>query len=243
MFLLYNRRMKNWIIFEDKKILVVHKPAGLAVQNSSYGQQDLESLLKNYLKEKQSDSEDRVPYLGIVHRLDQPVEGLLVFAKTKEAAGDLSRQVSGGQMEKRYLALVQGTEVEKGETILSDYLVKDGKTHRARVAQRGEKNARQARLSYRLLKQWEQEALVEIKLFTGRYHQIRVQMAHAGLPLIGDRKYNPKPGNDPLALCAYALVFRYPGSGEKMSFEIPRKELNRYFREEKGERFSWEKNV
>lgn len=230
-FLLYNRHMKNWIIFEDKKILVVHKPAGLAVQNRSYGQPDLESLLKNYLKENQAGTGDKIPYLGIVHRLDQPVEGLLVFAKTKEAAKDLSRQVSSGQMEKRYLAVVHGENLEEDEVFLTDYLIKDEKTHMAKVVRQGEKNAREARLSYRLIRQWEEEALVEIRLFTGRFHQIRVQMAHAGLPISGDRKYNPRSGGDALALCAYALVFRYPGSRKKMSFEIPRKELTGYFRE------------
>ncbi|MGI6008335.1 MAG: RluA family pseudouridine synthase [Ruminococcus sp.] len=223
--------MKNWIIFEDEKILVVHKPAGLAVQTRSFGQPDLESILKNYLKEKQRGGRDTVPYLGVIHRLDQPVEGLLVFGKTREAAKDLSLQSAGGQMEKRYLAVVSGRVQSEEEVFLSDYLVKDGKTHMARIAQPGEENAREARMSYRLLEQRSQEALVEIRLFTGRFHQIRVQMAHAGLPLTGDRKYNPEAGRGDLALCAYALVFRYPGSKKRMSFELSRTELKRYYEE------------
>lgn len=223
--------MKDWIVFEDKKILVVHKPAGLAVQNRSFGRPDLESMLKKYLKEEETGAKNRIPYLGIVHRLDQPVEGLLVFAKDKAAAADLSRQITNGQMEKRYLAIVCGKLKTREEVFLRDWMVRDGKTHMARIADRGEKGAKEARLSYRLLKQWDQEALVEICLDTGRFHQIRLQMAHAGLPLAGDRKYNPDGGGDSLALCAYALAFHYPGDQKRMVFELPKSKLKRFYRE------------
>ena len=223
--------MRDWIVYEDEKILVVHKPAGLAVQNRSFGRQDLESMLKNYLKEKEKGPENRIPYLGIVHRLDQPVEGLLVFARDKKTAGDLSRQITEGKMEKRYLAIVQGIPESTEEVFLKDWIVRDGKTRMARIANRGESGAGEARLSYRLLKQWDQEALVEIHLDTGRFHQIRVQMAHAGLPLAGDRKYNPGGGEGSLALCAYALAFHYPGNQKRMFFELPKSKLQRFYRE------------
>lgn len=117
------KRIEDMIIFEDREILVCHKPAGFAVQNARIGTMDMESMIKNYLASKQP---EKVPYVAVVHRLDQPVEGVLVFAKTQKAARELSAQISGGKMKKEYLAVTYG-KIEKEEGVLEDYLKKTEK--------------------------------------------------------------------------------------------------------------------
>lgn len=224
------RNLENNIIYEDSEMIVVRKPSGIAVQSARFGQMDLESALKNYLVRQQHTGEDGIPYLGVVHRLDQPVEGLVIFGKTKEAARGLSRQLTEGTMDKYYLAIVESQDVPE-EGTLEHYLVKDGKGNYSRVAERTEKNAKRALLNYRLLEQKKNRALVEIKLLTGRHHQIRVQMAYAGMPLAGDKKYNVKAEDEALALCAYKLQCMHPVTGNRLSFQIPKNELGGYYRD------------
>lgn len=215
------------ILYEDKDIIVCHKPAGIATQTARVGQADMVSEVANYLKS---------PYVGVVHRLDQPVEGILVFAKNKVAAANLSRQAAGEAMKKEYLALVCGENIApRGELV--DYLLKDGKTNTSRVVPPEVKGAKKARLEYEVIKEIQPEsgdsgqcclALVRICLHTGRHHQIRVQMANAGMPLLGDHKYGGQTalevsaglGIRGTALCAYRLAFDHPKSGERMQFEI-----------------------
>ncbi len=214
------------IVFEDSQVLVCRKEAGLAVQSGRVGAPDLVSMLKNRLWER----EGKEPYLGVVHRLDQPVEGLLVFAKTKKAAASLSAQVQDGRMVKQYLAV---TLPEKEEIPvqgrLEDWLLQDRASNSSRIVPKETRGARKAVLEYRILKTWnvpggEKEsraALAQIRLFTGRHHQIRVQMAGAGMPLAGDRKYgsgNFGKGDFP-ALCAWSLAFIHPGTGKEMAFQ------------------------
>lgn len=202
------------ILYEDTMVLVVRKPSGTAVQTKSFGQKDMESLLKNYLAGKGASG-----YLGIVHRLDQPVEGVMVFAKTPKAAASLSAQAAGTDMEKEYLAVVCGVPKEiKAE--LKDYLLKDGRTNTSRVVPKGTKGAKEAVLTYEMLGTEAAHSLVRVKLKTGRHHQIRVQMAHAGMPLCGDSKYNPGDGFRQVGLCAYRLTFAHPGSGKRMTFSV-----------------------
>lgn len=174
------------IIYEDDAIIVCEKEAGIAVQTKKIGQKDMESMLRTYRMQKGEPS-----YIGVIHRLDQPVRGVMVFAKTKEAAADLSRQVSEKTADKYYYAVVDG--VPKNETdTLEDYLLKDGKTNLSKVVEKNVKGAKRAELSYEVLEKSETQALLKIKLSTGRHHQIRVQMEHAGYPLSCDRKYNLK---------------------------------------------------
>ncbi|MCD7957023.1 MAG: pseudouridine synthase [Lachnospiraceae bacterium] len=317
------------ILYEDKEILVCHKPAGIPVQSASVREKDMVSILKNHLADKDApgythkESSDCVsnPYgiprrqmggdgvsgLYVVHRLDQPVEGVLVFAKTKRAAADLSRQITDGSMKKTYWAVVeispdvetipnaefsdaelpdvelsdmktlhaktlyakseeqadQHGQQEPGEWhTLVDYLVKNGRNNTSYVSDRRDKAAKRAELQYRILKEWTGEnvsklqenrvsgvsktsddlavsgesetsdypakktlALAEINLKTGRHHQIRVQMAHAGMPLVGDRKYNPQcdrqsNGQTTLALCAVSLTFRHPTTKKIETFTV-----------------------
>lgn len=227
-------QVETCILYEDTDILVCHKPAGLAVQNARMGRMDLESGLKNYLAEKQSKkvlsagmSPDRPPYLAVIHRLDQPVEGLLVFAKTPLAAKELNRQLMAGKIGKYYLAV---TDQKPGlpESILEDELKKDGKTNTSQVVPKGTPGSKHAKLSYRLLEEITdartaggKKYLLEIHLDTGRHHQIRVQMSHAGMPLVGDRKYHPEGMSGlPLGLCAYRLEFIHPRTGKAMQYHI-----------------------
>ena len=207
----------DYILYEDNDIIVCHKPAGIAVQNARVGAMDMESGLKNYLAKKEP---GKIPYLGVVHRLDQPVEGILVFAKTHSAAGKLSRQMSAGQMRKHYLAVTEKRPVQT-EGVLEDFLKKDGKTNTSSVVSPGTAGAKKARLHFTLVKEHQEKYLLAITLETGRHHQIRVQMAHAGMPLVGDRKYNPdgKEGIS-LGLCANRLEFCHPGDGKKMKFQV-----------------------
>ncbi len=208
------------IIYEDNDILVCHKQAGIAVQTRRIGQADMESELKNYRISKGEE-----PYIGVIHRLDQPVEGLLVFAKNPASAANLSKQVAARQIAKYYYALVHMPENDQLENPvwipLTDYMIKDGRTNTARIVSEKTPGAKQAKLEYRIVRCHEGIALLDIHLHTGRHHQIRVQMAHAGMPLVGDRKYgDDNSENRGLALCAYRLEFSHPASGEKMSFEI-----------------------
>ena len=206
------------ILYEDDTILVCHKPAGVAVQTKRLGQADMESLLKNYRVGK-----GEPPYIGVVHRLDQPVEGVMVFAKTKEAASALSRQIAAKLTDKYYYAMVDGIPKKKKD-ILEDYLLRDGRTNTSAVVRKGTPEAKCAKLSYEVLEQKGERAILRIKLETGRHHQIRVQLSHAGMPIVGDRKYNFKENMTPsgmqLALCSYQIGFNHPKSHKNLTFEI-----------------------
>ena len=209
------------ILYEDKDILVAEKPAGVPTESRRIGTADMVSLLKNYLAEK---NPGRPPYLGLIHRLDQPVQGIIVFGKNSKAAAALSAQISQGTMEKIYRAVVCGILPEKGT--LSDYLLKDGRTNTSRVVPKGTPGAKPGKLNYQRLEviPGEELSLAEIHLLTGRHHQIRVQMAHAGAPLWGDNKYNPefiqKPGYEPISLRAFHLSFLHPETGKPMNFTL-----------------------
>ena len=207
------------ILYEDDAIIVCVKPAGVATQTKQIGQKDMESMLRTYRMQKGEPS-----YIGVVHRLDQPVSGVMVFAKTKEAAADLSKQVSTKMADKYYYAVTDGVP-DKAKGTLEDYLLRDGKTNLSKIVTSKENGAKRAELSYEVLAKTDAKALLNIKLATGRHHQIRVQTAYAGWPLVGDRKYNFKanmtPGSEPMGLCSYKLGFNHPVTKKKMEFEIP----------------------
>lgn len=226
--------MNYKIIYEDKDIIVCHKMAGFPVQTGKIGALDLVSELKNYVSKNEKNS-----YIGVVHRLDQPVEGLIMFAKNQKAAGILSKQLTGGFMNKCYYAVVSGIpNCEK--MLLTDYLIKDAKTNTSSVT--SQEKGKESSLEFTLMKQKKIEengyALLDIHLLTGRHHQIRVQMANAGYALLGDKKY----GNDisrklsdrlnvkHVALCAYKLRFIHPMTKKKMEFCIqPENEIFEQF--------------
>ncbi len=213
------------ILYEDEAILVCIKEAGVATQTKQMGQKDMESILKNYRVSK-----GELPYIGIVHRLDQPVSGVMVFAKTKDAAADLSRQIATKAADKYYYAVTDGVPEAKHSLkarcgTLEDYLLRDGKANISKVVTKGTEGAKRAELSYEVLTQNGTCAIVRIKLETGRHHQIRVQMANAGWPLVGDKKYNfkenMKSSYGTLSLCSYKIAFKHPVTKKKMEFEIP----------------------
>ena len=209
------------ILFEDDHVLVVKKDAGIPVQAGKMRMMDLQGLIKNELYRRNRKGGE--PYLGLIHRLDQPVEGVMVFAKTPFAAGALSEQVTDGRMKKHYLALLCGKPSEDSGKLV-DYLVKDGRTNTSSVVKEQNKDAKRAELNYQVLKRYEDTTLVEVELITGRHHQIRVQMANAGWPLYGDTKYNPKfqevMEHVQTALCAYKLSFVHPKTKKVMEFCI-----------------------
>lgn len=221
---MWTGKIEDYILYEDNAMIVCHKPAGLAVQNARIGAMDMESALKNYLAFTQT--QGKMPYLGIVHRLDQPVEGVLVFAKTPQAAEKLSRQIADRTMEKIYLAVTY-KKPDKEEGKLEDFLKKDGKTNTSSVTAAGVPGSKKSRLFYKVEEvvfdeqEGKEKYLLRIHLETGRHHQIRVQTAHAGFPLAGDLKYGTAGKTRvSLGLCAEALTFMHPSAKKKMQFRI-----------------------
>ena len=201
------------IIYEDNHLLVVEKPINVPVQADKSGDEDLLSMLKKYLKEKYNKPGD--VYLGLVHRLDRPVGGVMVFAKTSKAASRLSKQIQKHEFKKIYMAVTQGKVSENG--IFKDKLKKDEKTNITMVSEDG----KEAELSYNLVGFLNNLSLVRISLKTGRSHQIRVQFASRKIPLYGDQKYNPNAVKDQIALFASKIEFKHPITKEVMSFELP----------------------
>lgn len=259
--------MKTEIIYEDTDVLVIRKPVGFATQTARVGQADVVSELKNYLAASGAAGQ---PYLGIIHRLDQPVEGLLVFAKNKKAAAALTKQLgeqgTDHSLDKQYYAVLCGKPFrEEGE--LTDYMYKDmqktgkavivenymedsGKSNSMETEKPGDSTGsrsgitpKKAVLQYRILQtvrtlSGEDISLAYIRIDTGRFHQIRAQMAHAGMGLLGDEKYadeavkacSRRLGIRNVALCAGSIAFVHPVTGERLHFDTrPRSEAFSFF--------------
>lgn len=217
--------MKVEILFEDKDIIVCVKPYGMPVQSDKSRDIDVLSYLKNYIYEKEELEEE--PYLAMIHRLDRPVGGIMVFAKNKEAAAKLSDEVQDGGMTKFYQVVVTG-QMPDDMGLLEDYLLKDGKTNTTKVVKKGTKGAKYAALQYEVLDMFETDkgilSYLLIELKTGRHHQIRVQLASRGAGIYGDTKYNPmfqkvKKAYKQIALFATRLEFTHPVTGEHMVFK------------------------
>lgn len=213
------------ILFEDADIIVCVKPQGMPAQNDKSRDLSMENYLKNYLSEKENLKEE--PYLAMIHRLDRPVGGLMIFAKNQKAAANLSDQVQDGQMEKDYQAVLTG-ELKEEEGTLVDYLVKNGKTNCSSVVKKGTKGAKKAELHYEVLDVMETDkgilSYVLIELITGRHHQIRVQMANQKAGIWGDTKYNPlfqktKRKYHQIGLFASRIAFIHPTTRETMVFK------------------------
>lgn len=174
------------IIFEDNHLLVVEKPVNILSQGDDTNDKDMVNLLKQYVKEKYNKPGN--VYIGLVHRLDRPVGGIMVFAKTSKAASRLSDQVRTKTFKKTYRAVIHG-DMNKKEDTLKDYLYKNKKTNMVSVVNKDHKEAKNAELSYKTLDRRDGFSLVEIDLKTGRPHQIRVQFASRKHPLFGDQRY------------------------------------------------------
>lgn len=202
----------NKIIYEDNHLLVVEKPQNVLVQADNTNDLDLLTSLKKYIKEKYNKPGE--VYLGLVHRLDRPVGGVMVFARTSKAASRLSNMIRLKKFEKTYLAVVEGKVPDEG--VFEDYLLKIENENRTIVDKKG----KYSKLSYKLLSYKDGLSLVRIKLDTGRSHQIRVQFSSHGYALWGDQKYNSKAkvGNQ-IALWAYEIKFKHPVRDEIVDFK------------------------
>lgn len=202
------------IVYEDRDQIVIHKPAGLATQTARLGEKDLVSEVKNHISKEQK---TKSPYVAVINRLDQPVEGIVLFAKNAKTAAVLTSQMQDGTMQKYYYAAVFG-HMENAKDRLTDYLEKDSRSNLSRVTSSGSKMAKKAELDYEVLAEAEKLQLVKVHLLTGRHHQIRVQFSHRGHPLIGDTKYGMAEsmalGKELFvrtpALCACCLEWEHP---------------------------------
>ncbi|MEX0609933.1 MAG: RluA family pseudouridine synthase [Balneolaceae bacterium] len=207
------------IIYEDNHLLVIDKPAGLLSQEDHTGNPDVLTLCKQYIKKKYNKPGD--VFLGLVHRLDQPVSGVMVIARTSKAASRLSAQIRKRTIDKTYWAMVEGMTPVFGEMV--HFLEKDSRTNTVKAFKSKRGSAKEARLKFKTLKQSAHYSLVEIDLITGRPHQIRVQMAKEGFPLWGDQKYGElgqNKGKD-IALRAVKLEIEHPTKKDTLKFEAP----------------------
>lgn len=205
------------VLYEDNHIIVVLKPQNVPTQEDSSKDTDMLTLVKNYIKEKYEKPGEA--YVGLVHRLDRPTGGLLVFAKTSKAAARLSEQIKDGTMQKKYFTIVEGV-VKNNREYLTHYLKKNEKTNTVAVVPQTVTGAKKAELEYRLISSTETMSLLEVNLFTGRSHQIRTQLKHIGHPVVGDQKYGATLGvGKNLALWAYELKIEHPTTKVNHTFK------------------------
>lgn len=215
------------VLYEDREIIVVVKPAGVESQAAKKFAPDMISEIKKHMVIHKTCTPGKEPYVAVIHRLDKPVSGVMVYAKTKNAAAALSAQVQNRKMDKYYEAVVCGKPVDNVDKFV-DYLKKTVDGNYSQVVDKEDKDGKRAELTFETVKTVETEegtlSLVRIHLLTGRHHQIRVQFASHGLPLYGDGRYNPafdgKSRQTPLALCAVSLAFDHPVTGKRMEFSM-----------------------
>lgn len=206
------------ILFEDNHIIVVEKNPNIPSQADKTNDEDMLTLVKQYIKEKYQKTGN--VYLGLVHRLDRPVGGVMVFAKTSKSASRLSNQVREKIFKKKYLAVVDG-KLEKEAGTLQDYLYKDERNNKSKVVNKDKKNAKLASLDYQVLKYdaVKDLTLLEVNLHTGRHHQIRVQLANFGHSIFGDQKYGTRGKGKQIALWAYELTIQHPVTKKELIFQ------------------------
>lgn len=206
------------ILYEDNHIIVCIKEKGILSQADNTDKEDMLSILKAYIKQKYH-KEGNV-YLGLVHRLDINTSGVMVFARTSKAAKRLSESISFHQFKKQYHALVEGHFKDNECHTLTSYIYKDEKERKSYIRNDG----KEAKLSYKVIKEYQIDnqdvSLLDIKLETGRFHQIRCQMASIHHPLFGDKKYGSLNPNEKYHLCAYSLTFPHPITKEMMTFTM-----------------------
>lgn len=206
------------VLYEDNHIIVAIKPAGVLSQSDGSDGPDMLTILKAYIKKEYSKPGE--VYLGLVHRLDRPVSGVMVFARTSKAASRLSEQIRTRKVEKIYRCVVNG--VLEGEGRLENYISKDEDRNIVTVIDKEKPGFKASYLDYKALASKDGLTMVEVKLGTGRSHQIRAQMSHSGYPLIGDQKYGDKDKRcKDIALEAYKLSFEHPVKREFITFEAP----------------------
>jgi len=205
------------IIYEDNHLLVVEKPVNVLSQADNTGDVDMLEILKAYIKEKYKKPGE--VYLGLVHRLDRPVGGVMVFARTSKAASRLSEQIRVGEFKKTYLAIIEGILLQKAG-IMEDWLLKNHQTNTVSKVEEGTNGAQKALLEYEVISEMDKLSLVKINLITGRPHQIRVQFATRGCPLYGDIKYNKNIKYNALSLWSYEISLTHPTLKDMRTFQI-----------------------
>lgn len=208
------------VVYEDNHLLVVNKAPGEIVQGDKTGDKPLVEILKDWLKKKYSKPGN--VFLGVVHRLDRPVGGLVIFAKTSKALTRLNRMLYDGEIHKTYRAIVENRPKEL-QAELVHHLFPVEKINKTYVSEVPKEGTKEARLRYRLLKEGDNYDMLEIQLLTGRKHQIRAQLSAIGCPIKGDLKYGAKRSNSDgsISLLSHALDFTHPVSKEKLHFEAP----------------------
>lgn len=207
------------VIYEDNHVIVVVKPQNLPTQEDESKDKDLLTIIKEYIKEKENKPGN--VYVGLVHRLDRPTGGVMVFAKTSKAASRLTDQIQNGDFKKRYLAVVNGKPREKRGKLVN-FLKKNARTNTVDIVPELSHGAKRAELDYEIVEEKEKVSLANIQLYTGRSHQIRVQMKNISCPVYGDVKYGGDilaKGHN-LALWAFELKFIHPTTKENMTFKV-----------------------
>lgn len=212
--------MQEQIVFEDNHLLVINKKAGQLVQGDKTGDLSLLDLIKNFIKVR--DQKPGNVFLGLVHRIDRPTSGLVIYAKTSKALSRLTQMVKNREIKKTYWAVVPKTEIPKKQRLIN-YLQKNEKNNKATVFPKATEGAKEAILNYELIKTLDNFQLLEVDLETGRHHQIRAQLAKIGVPIKGDLKYgsarsNPDGG---IHLHARALEFIHPVTKESIKITAP----------------------
>ncbi|HIU06659.1 MAG TPA: RluA family pseudouridine synthase [Candidatus Onthoplasma faecigallinarum] len=206
------------IIYEDNHVIVVIKPQNISVQADSSKDIDMLTIIKNYIKQR--DNKPGNVFLGLVHRLDRPTGGVMVFAKTSKAASRLTEQLKKKQLKKKYFCVVNGRP-QLVENRLVTYLKKDEKTNTVKIAPQLEEGSKEAILEYKVVETKNKLSLIDVNLITGRSHQIRVQMSgQLNTPIYGDFKYGDKLHGGALALWSYELTFIHPITKENMKFKV-----------------------
>lgn len=204
--------------YEDNHIIIVRKEAGEIVQGDKTGDTPLSEIIKKYLKEKYNKPGN--VFCGVVHRIDRPVTGLVVFAKTSKALTRLNEMLKKGEIHKTYWALVEGKRKEK-EGVIESWLLSDGRLNKTRVVDKDTPDAKLSKLKYRVIAEGDRYSLLEVELLTGRKHQIRVQLSSTGTPIKGDLKYGARRSNPGggISLLAKRIEFIHPVSKEKIEIE------------------------
>lgn len=207
-------------IYEDNHLIIVNKKAGEIVQGDKTGDKPLSELVKEYIKKKYNKPGN--VFCGVVHRIDRPVEGLVIFAKTSKALERLNKMLRDGEIHKTYWAMVEGKPTNK-ESILKNYLKSDGKINKTFVTDNNDDDAKLSILNYRTIAEGERYSILEISLLTGRKHQIRCQLSAIGHPIKGDLKYGAKRSNTNggISLQAHRIQFIHPVSKKEIDITLP----------------------
>ncbi|MES2837919.1 MAG: RluA family pseudouridine synthase [Bacteroidota bacterium] len=225
--------VSNRILYEDNHLIIVNKLAGEIVQGDKTGDEPLSETIKKYIKEKYNKPGE--VFMGVVHRLDRPTSGLVIFAKTSKALSRMNEIFRDREVKKIYWAICKSTPKKTSDRLIN-YLVKNEKTNTSRAVEASNKSALKAELEYTLLKKSDNYSLLEVELFTGRHHQIRVQLSTIGCPIKGDLKYGSDRSNSDgsISLHARKIIFTHPVKKEKIELiaPVPNDSLWQYFEKE-----------